>query len=172
MLDTFTFVGTFAMAAARGAKEVLAVDESPLALEIAATCARQNGLEGVITFSREDAKKALATAARDGGYDLVICDPPKLAPSRSAKDGALGAYRSLAGAGCRATRPGGVLVLCSCSSAVGLDDLTRALALGARDVRMQATVFDRHFQAGDHPVLAAFPEGLYLKTLVARVEAL
>ncbi len=173
VLDAFSFVGAFSMAAARGgAKELLAVDESPLALEVAAASARANGLDGKIVFSRDDAKTALATAGNGGGYDLVICDPPKLAPSRAAKDGALGAYRSLAAAGCRATRPGGVLVLCSCSSAVGLDDLTRALALGARDVRMQATVFDRHFQGGDHPVLAAFPEGLYLKTLIARVEAL
>jgi 23S rRNA (cytosine1962-C5)-methyltransferase len=173
VLDTFCFVGTFAMAAARGgASEVVAVDESPIAVEVAAACARANGLEGKIRFSRGDAKRALGEAAKEGGYDLVICDPPKLAPSKSSKDGALGAYRSLAGAGCRATKPGGVMVLCSCSSAVGLDDLTRALALGARDVRMQATVFDRHFQAGDHPVLAAFPEGLYLKSVIARVEAL
>jgi 23S rRNA (cytosine1962-C5)-methyltransferase len=63
-------------------------------------------------------------------------------------------------------------VFCSCSSAVGLDDLTRALALGAREARMQAAVFDRHFQGGDHPVPASFPEGLYLKSVIARVEAL
>ena len=105
-------------------------------------------------------------------FDLVICDPPKLAPSRASKEGALGAYKSLASAACRAVKPGGVLVFCSCSSAVSLDDLTRALALGARDARLQAVVFDRHFQGGDHPVPAAFPEGLYLKALIARVEAL
>src|SRR5262249_13309852 len=107
-----------------------------------------------------------------GGYDLVICDPPKLAPSRASKEGALGAYKSLASAACRATKPGGVLVLCSCSSAVGLDDLTRALALGARDARLSASVFNRHFQGADHPVPAAFPEGLYLKSVIARVEAI
>ena len=61
-------------------------------------------------------------------------------------------------------------MLCSCSSAIGIDDLTRALALGARDARIQATVFDRAFQGADHPVPAAFPEGLYLKSLLARIE--
>jgi 23S rRNA (cytosine1962-C5)-methyltransferase len=55
---------------------------------------------------------------------------------------------------------------------VGLDELTRALALGARDARMHAIVFDRHFQGADHPVPASFPEGLYLKTVIARIEAL
>jgi 23S rRNA (cytosine1962-C5)-methyltransferase len=173
VLDAYTFVGTFAMAAARGgATEVVAVDESAVAIEVGAECARQNKLADRIRFVREDARQAFQQASQRGGFDLVICDPPKLAPSRSAREGALGAYKSLAAAGCRATRPGGILVFCSCSSAVSLDDLTRALALGAREARMQAIIFDRHFQGGDHPVPAAFPEGLYLKSLIARVEAL
>lgn len=173
VLDAFAFVGTFSLGAARGgAAEVVAVDESPIAIEVGATCAKLNGLEGRIQYVREDAKHAFAEASRMGGYDLVICDPPKLAPSRSVKEGALGAYKSLASAACRATKPGGILVFCSCSSAITLDDLTRALALGAREARMAATVFDRHFQGGDHPVPASFPEGLYLKSVIARVEAL
>jgi 23S rRNA (cytosine1962-C5)-methyltransferase len=173
VLDAFCFVGTFAMAAARGgASEVVAVDESALAVEVGAECARQNGLSGRIKFERSDARKALARASQEGGFDLVICDPPKLSPTRGSKDGALGAYRALAAAGCKATRAGGIFVMCSCSSAISLDDLTRALALGAREARMHAVVFDRHFQGADHPVSAAFPEGLYLKSLVARLEAL
>lgn len=175
VLDLFSFVGTFAMAAARGgAREVVAVDESATAIEVGAECARENGLLDRISFVRDDARKALARASGEGeeGFDLVICDPPKLAASRAAREGALPAYQRLAAGACRAAKPGGVVVLCSCSSAVGLDDLTRALALGARDSRMQAVVFDRHFQGADHPVPAAFPEGLYLKSLIARVDTL
>jgi 23S rRNA (cytosine1962-C5)-methyltransferase len=171
VLDAFAFVGTFSLAAARGgATEVVAVDASALALEVGAECARMNGLDQRIHFVREDARKAFQQHGE--GFDLVICDPPKLAPSKAAKDGALGAYKSLASAACRALKPGGILVMCSCSSAVSLDDLTRALALGARDSRLQAVVFDRHFQGGDHPVPSAFPEGLYLKAVIARVEPL
>lgn len=171
VLDTYAFVGTIAMAAARGgAAEVVAIDESALALEVGAEQARRNGLAERISMRRQDARRALAAASSEGGFDLVVCDPPKLAPTRGSKDGAAGAYRALASAGCRATRAGGVLVLCSCSSAMTLDDLTRALALGARDARAQAIVFDRCFQGADHPVPAAFPEGLYLKSLLARIE--
>ena len=173
VLDTYAFVGSISMAAARGgATEVVAVDESALALEVGAEQARRNGLAERIAMRKKDARHALAEASSEGGYDLVICDPPKLAPTRGAKDGATGAYRALASAGCRATKPGGVLVLCSCSSAMGLDDLTRALALGARDARTSATIFDRCFQGADHPVPAAFPEGLYLKSLLARIDPL
>ena len=36
--------------------------------------------------------------------------------------------------------------------------------------RRRAVVVDRCFQGPDHPVVAAFPEGLYLKVLIARIE--
>jgi 23S rRNA (cytosine1962-C5)-methyltransferase len=101
---------------------------------------------------------------------LVIVDPPRLAPTRSAKDAALVAYAKLAELGCRATKHGGTLVFCSCSGAVDLWALTRALATGALRANVHAYIWDRAFQGADHPVSAAFPEGLYLKALLARVE--
>jgi 23S rRNA (cytosine1962-C5)-methyltransferase len=171
VLDTYSYVGPFAMAAARGgATEIVAVDESALALEVAAECARDNGFENRISHVRRDAKKALQEAGTQGGYDLVIVDPPRLAPTRTAKDSALVAYAKLAELGCRATKHGGILVFCSCSGAVDLWALTRALATGALRANVQAYVWDRAFQGADHPVSAAFPEGLYLKALLARIE--
>ncbi|HMI84466.1 MAG TPA: class I SAM-dependent rRNA methyltransferase [Polyangiaceae bacterium] len=173
VLDAYSYVGAFAMAAARGgATEVTAVDESAVALEVGAECARSNGLIDRIRYVRGDARERMNQAGREGGYDLVLCDPPKFAPTRGARAGALGAYQKLAQSGCRATRPGGLLLLSSCSAAVGLDALTRALAIGAREVNVRATVLERFFQGFDHPVLAAFPEGLYLKSLLAVVEPL
>ena len=100
----------------------------------------------------------------------MLCDPPKFAPSKGARTGALIAYQKLAQAACRATSPGGLLLLSSCSAAVGLDALTRALAVGAREVNVRAIVLERFFQGFDHPVTAAFPEGLYLKSVLAQVE--
>ena len=170
VLDAYTYVGSIALSAARGgALEVEAVDSSALALEVAAESMADNGLSGKVRFERGDAQSVLSHAGRTGGFDLVICDPPKLAPTRAAKQRALESMRKLAGAGCRATRAGGILVVSSCSAAVGLYDLTRAVALGARDVGTVTRVLDRIFQGPDHPVLAAFAEGLYLTTLVVEV---
>ncbi len=170
VLDTFSYVGAIALSAARGgATLVEAVDSSPLAVEIGAECAVRNGLGERIRFERADALEALNHAGRKGGYDLVVCDPPKLAPTRAARGRAQDNMRRLAGAGVRATRPGGLFVLCSCSAAVGLGELSRALALGARDVGARALIRERYFQGADHPVPAAFPEGLYLTCLIAEV---
>jgi 23S rRNA (cytosine1962-C5)-methyltransferase len=170
VLDAYAFVGAFAIAAARGgASEVVAVDESALAVEVGNECAAANGVGDRVKFTKGDARRALVEAK--GAFDIVIADPPRFAPARSAREQALVAYTKLAENACRATRPGGLVVVCSCSAAVDLPSLTRALSTGATRANLQATVLERWFQGADHPVPAAFSEGLYLKALVARVDA-
>lgn len=172
VLDAYSYVGPFAMAAARGgAKEVVAVDESALALEVGAECARLNGVEGKIKFEKRDARTALQEAGETGGFDLVLADPPRLAPTRGARDNALVGYTKVSELATRATKLGGLLVLSSCSAAVDMHALTRALAVGALRANRAAIVIDRSHQGPDHPVGAAHPEGLYLKSVVARIEA-
>jgi 23S rRNA (cytosine1962-C5)-methyltransferase len=108
--------------------------------------------------------------------DVLICDPPKLARggggtgSHRNQQNALKGYRRFASDTCAALAPGGLFAFCSCSAAVGMDDLQRVMALGAKQVGRRAVILERHFQGPDHPVPAAFPEGLYLSTLVGRVE--
>ncbi len=168
VLDAYSFVGAFALGAARGgAQKVVAVDESAIALEVGAECARLNNLEGGVEFVKHDARKFLAEAK--GGFDVVVVDPPRLAPTRGSRDNALHAYSKLAEAGCQAVAPGGILVYCSCSGAVDVFSLSRALATGARRANVEATIFERGFQGADHPGPAAFPEGVYLKWVMARI---
>jgi 23S rRNA (cytosine1962-C5)-methyltransferase len=166
VLDAYSYVGAFGLAAARAGADVTSVDESALAIEIGAENARANGLS--LHFERADARQVMANA--HATYDLTVVDPPRLAPTRSAREQALVMYSKLAELGCKATKPGGLLVLCSCSAAVDLTALTRALATGAVRANVSALVVERSFQGADHPVPAAFGEGLYLKALVARIE--
>jgi 23S rRNA (cytosine1962-C5)-methyltransferase len=169
VLDAYSYVGAFGMAAARGgAAHVLSVDENALAIEVGALNARANHVSEKMEMVPRDARRVLSDAR--GSYDLAIVDPPRLAPTRAARDKAMFAYAKLAELGCRAVRPGGTLVFCSCSAAVNLEMLSRALSLGALRANVQAIVTERMFQGADHPVSAAFPEGLYLKTLFVRVE--
>ncbi len=169
VLDAYSYVGGFGLAAARAGAEVTCVDESAIAIEIGAENARSNGLAERIRFERGDARRVMQEA--HAAFDLTIVDPPRLAPTRSAREQALVMYSKLAELGCRATKPGGILVLCSCSAAVDLSALTRALATGAVRANVSPLVVERAFQGADHPVPAAFGEGLYLKALVARIEA-
>ncbi len=170
VLDTFCYVGAIGLAAARGgAAQVLGIDKSVPAVLAAAQNAERNGFSSTVEFEELDANQAFKRAAGAGGVDIVVCDPPKLASGRKARDNALGAYRKLAAGAVAAVKSGGLLVFCSCSGSVGGDALQRALALGARDAQRRAVIIERLSQGADHPVAAAFPEGAYLKVLVARI---
>jgi 23S rRNA (cytosine1962-C5)-methyltransferase len=171
VLDCYAFVGAAGMSMARaGAKEVLSVESSEAAVQTAKHCIELNRLQQVMRIERGDATKALETAAKEGGYDIVLCDPPKLMPGRASFEKAQKAMQRLARAAIEATVPGGLLILCSCSAGLGLHELHRALAIGAARAERQALVLERVFQDVDHPVPAAFNEGLYLSALIARVE--
>lgn len=166
VLDTYCYVGSIALAAARGgASEVVAVDTSAPALAVAEKIAGVNGLAERVRWVQADAPAELERSR--GSFDLVVCDPPKLAPTRAARARAQGAMRRLAAAASAATREGGLIVISSCSAALGHAELARALALGARDVGRQSLILERLFQGADHPVPAAFPEGSYLSSIIA-----
>ncbi len=171
VLDAYCYVGSVALSAARGgATEVVAVDTSLPALEVATQAALDNGFAGQVRCLQADAVAELGRS--HAAFDLVVCDPPKLAPTRSARARGQNAMRRLAGAASSAVRDGGLIVLSSCSAAIGSAELARALALGSRDVGRQALVLERLYQGPDHPVPAAFPEGLYLSSVIAESRCL
>lgn len=171
VLDLYCFVGAFAMAAARGgAKEVIAVDSSAPAIASASRQSHLNGLLNKIRFERADARKRMAElASQHERFDIVVLDPPKLAPTIKHLDRARPAYRKLNADAARLVAPGGVLITCSCSAAMTSDDFLRTVTLGARDAQRDLTLIHWAQQGIDHPTPAAFPEGRYLKCATFRV---
>ncbi len=172
VLDAHAYVGSSALCAARGgATEVLAVDTSARAIDVGRSLAEKNGLAARIQYLRADANDVLDEAA-DKPYGMVICDPPKFAKARGERQGGMRAMRRLVAKAVRATAVDGLVVVSSCSAAIGVSELTRLCSLAAADVGRRLSVVERHFQGPDHPVPCAFPEGLYLSTLITRVQAL
>ena len=149
----------------------MSIDENVLALETGARCATANGLSDSISFTRGRVSSFLQSSTKKDKFDLVILDPPATAPHQKAVHRARKHLTWLVRQTCPLLRPGGFLVLSVCSAAVDLETIHRVLAVGAREAGMYAVVVERWFQGGDHPVGAAFPEGLYLKSLIARIEA-
>lgn len=166
VLDTYCFVGSIGLLAKRaGAGQVVCVDSSASALELGANFARANDLD--VSFERAKALDYLGAAGPM--FDIVIADPPKLAQSRAGLKKAMHAFRGICAATVARTTPSGIAIVSSCSAALGIDQVERCLALGARDVGRNVVVFERISQGGDHPVPPAFPEGRYLSTALAYV---
>ena len=173
VLDAFCYLGGFGLAAARGgAESVLSLDSSAPALANAAGLALKNGQADRIRYQCEDTRSALPELARRHElFDLVVLDPPKLAPSGRHLDAGRRAYRRVNANALRLVEPGGLLFTCSCSGVMRVEDWLRTLAMAARDADRELTLLGVYGAGEDHPVPAAFPEGRYLKCALARVQA-
>ncbi|KAL2641303.1 hypothetical protein R1flu_008890 [Riccia fluitans] len=85
VLDLCCYSGGFALnAIVGGASHVTGDDSSGPAIELAKANAALNGIEeGRCTFIRQDIKHFLSLSVAEGrSWDVVILDPPKLAPNR------------------------------------------------------------------------------------------
>ncbi len=171
VLNLYGYTGGFSVAAGLGgASAVTTVDLAPRAIELAQATWARNGLPATHRGVVSDVPQFLAEAAAQGErWDLIVCDPPSFAPSERALPAALEGYRSLHRACLKVLAPAGLYVAASCSSHVDRDDFDATL----RDVALRPgaalQVLTRGGGAADHPRLAAFPEGDYLKVVVARV---
>lgn len=172
VLDLYSYVGAFALAAARGgARYVHAFDKNAAIVTEAASIASMNGLGDRIEHARQDVKNVLSKLAQDGArYDLAIVDPPKLAPTARHLERARSAYRRLNAQVLALMAPGGLVASCSCSAAMRPEELIRTLAMAARDVSRRVRLLHLGQQGLDHPVPAAFPEGRYLKCALVEVD--
>lgn len=171
VLDVFANVGGFGLAAlAGGAAGVVAVDSSGPALALAEESVRRMGLAERYSTRQEDAFEALAGLAGER-FDIVVCDPPAFAPSKQAVPAGLRGYEKLARQSAPLVGAGGILVLCSCSHAVGAEAFHGACVEGLRKAgRGGALIFSG--RAGpDHPVHIGLPETGYLKALIFRLDS-
>jgi len=166
VLDIFCYTGGFALNAAKGgAQKVAGVDTSKAAIELAQENARLNDLQD-IQFQRGD---ALSVLHQERQVDLIILDPPKLAPSRRELAHALRHYQRLNREALRLLKPGGLLFTCSCSAALKLEAFRDILREAAHQAERTITILKVTSAGPDHPVHPAFPEGHYLTCLLIAV---
>ncbi len=172
VLDVFSHVGGFALAAlAGGAESALAVDASAAALELAGQGAGATGVADRFASRRGDAFAAMEALQAEGArFDLVVCDPPAFAPAKPALEAGLRAYERVARLAAALVAPGGNLCLCSCSHAADLAQFRNASARGIGRAGRRAQLLHTGFAGPDHPQLPQLAESGYLKALFFRLD--
>ena len=172
VLDLFGYTGGFSIhAAAAGARSTDTVDVARAAIEAARRNFERNHLSLAHAKFHVSDVFAFLTAAVERGdhWDIVISDPPSFAASKDAVPAALQAYRRLHGLAAAVTMPDGLLCAASCSSHVGKKDFLKSIEAGARLADRRWLIEGCYGAAFDHPSLAAFPEGEYLKFAIGRL---
>ncbi|ADY53455.1 Conserved hypothetical protein CHP00095 [Pseudopedobacter saltans DSM 12145] len=172
VLDSFCYSGGFSLnSLLNGAEKVVSVDSSALAIETLEKNIVINGFEGISHIAiQSDVNKQLRVFKENGDkFDVVILDPPKYAPSRSALDRAARAYKDLNRLGMQILERGGLLATFSCSGAMDIETFKQVIAWAALDAGKEVQIIYQFCQPEDHPVRISFPEGEYLKGLLCRV---
>ncbi len=174
VLDLFAYTGGFSVYAARGgAREVTSVDVNRASLDVAARNMALNHRHQTVEHAKHqliagDVFTVLGSLRRaQRKFDVVIVDPPSFAGAKERVPSALASYRRLTQLGVSVMHPGGVLVHSSCSSHVSAAAFFKTIRQAAYDSGWQVRELERTGHPVDHPV--TFPEGAYLKCLIAKV---
>ena len=174
VLDLHTFLGAFAITAAKaGAEKVWAVDSSEKAIEAAQENAALNGVEDKIIFRKEKAERLLE--ALEGGQlpekpDFILLDPPNLVHNKKHLPQALKLLARMAGTAMKALPKGGYLAVSTCSHHIARGMFVEALSGAAARVGKKAVLVELRGQSKDHPILLSMPETEYLHFALLRMQ--
>ncbi|KAL7536050.1 hypothetical protein ACHAWF_005348 [Thalassiosira exigua] len=180
VLDLCCYNGGFALnAMIRGhAASVTGVDSSQEAIDAAVANAKLNGLaEKDISFMKNDIATFMKGAiTADEEFDVIVLDPPKLAPSLSSLDKASRKYHALNRDAMNLINKtqGGLLLTCTCSAAMTQKDggqyflnVVNGAALSAKRMVKLLSVSGA---APCHTLApASFPAGAYLTAALFHV---
>jgi 23S rRNA (cytosine1962-C5)-methyltransferase len=174
VLNCFSYTGGFSVYAALTSEKtyVTSVDISAPAIEAARQQFILNGLDpNQHQFLVEDIFDYLEHAQSAGEqFDVVVLDPPAFAKTQSARANALKAYRRLNTLGMQVLRPGGILLTCSCSGVIGMDDMLAVVSISAQRSHRSVQLLETYTHGVDHPINIAMPETAYLKVVICRIE--
>ena len=168
VLNCFSYSGAFSVYAfGGGAREVVSLDSSMPALELAEKNLALNGFaEAPGELLKGDAFAYLKETDRK--FDVIVLDPPSLAHKRSDVSAATGGYKFLNLHALKHLNPGGLLLTFSCSQHLSTDLFQKVVFGAAVDARRKVSIVKRLGQPIDHPVSLHHPEGEYLKGLALR----
>ncbi len=172
ILNCFSFTGGFSVYALKsGAKKVINIDSSSEALALA----EKNFMVNKIAPAKyeninEDVFKYLRYC-RDAGqqFDVIILDPPKFAESASQIEKASRGYKDINLLALKLLKKNGILFTFSCSGHIVSDLFNKIISDAAIDSGKVVHIIKYLTQSPDHTMLTSFPEGLYLKGLICKV---
>ena len=171
VLDCFSFLGGFALHAAReGAAHVHLLDQSAEAVAASQRNAAANGLADQCSFDTVNVfdwlKSQTAVKPHEKvipRFDLIVLDPPSFTRNRASVPDALRGYKEIHLRALKLLRPGGTLATFCCSHHVDATTFQDVILSAAYDTRRILRRVAAYSQSPDHPIIPMIPETEYLK---------
>lgn len=173
VLNCFSYTGAVGVyCQSQGASETINVDTAADALSLAKRNYSLNQLAVDDShFVQDDVFKALRAYRQAGErFDMVVLDPPKFVENKQHLQHACRGYKDINLLALQLLNPGGILCTFSCSGLMPEDLFRKVVADAALDAGRELRYLEFLTQSWDHPVSSNYPEGLYLKGLIGRVD--
>ena len=170
VLDCFTHTGSFGINALKGgAKEVVFVDSSRPALEIANKNYEVNGYKKFNAIVADAQEYICSEQAQTEQYEVVNIDPPGLIKSKKDFHAGYKHYAKLNEQAIRLLKNGGIFATSSCSHHLSMNDFKKMLQEAVSRAGKRAIFLELSTQAKDHPILLSMPETQYLKFAILKI---
>ena len=169
VLNCFSYTGGFSVyALAGGAKIATSVDTSQSALDLAKENIKLNGFHtDRCQFICDDVKHYLKNCTER--FDALVLDPPAFIKDRRKKKEGVAGYKSINEMALKIVADKGILITCSCSNHLTLDEFRFLLSEAGGKARKILNILEIYTHGIDHTQLVPFTEGQYLKCFFLRV---
>ena len=172
ILNCFSYTGGFSAYAIKGgAVKITNVDSSLDALSLAEKNLLLNSIDSSKYENVVDDVFKYLRKLRDANkhFDIIILDPPKFAESASQVEKAGRGYKDINLLAIKLLNTNGLLVTFSCSGHITTDLFSKIISDAALDSGKTVHIIKHLTQSSDHTMLTSFPESLYLKGLICKV---
>ena len=169
VLDCFTHTGSFGLNCVKGgAKQVVSIDISKLAIEQSKRNAILNNMEDKIEFVCADVFDYLDTIKKRS-FDLIILDPPAFTKSKATIMSAYNGYKHINSKAMSILGRGGYLVSCSCSHFMNEELYVKMLLEAAKENNLTLKQISYSQQGKDHPIILSDKQTDYLKFYILQL---
>lgn len=171
VLDCFSHAGGFGLHAAKyGAKAVLCVDISALAVAEITANAFRNNLTNVSAVKADVFALLRTYQDTNNQFDVIVLDPPAFTKNLDKLEKAYAGYKEINLQAMKLITAGGYLVTCSCSHYMTPELFLEMLQEAAVDSGRTVQMIEFRTQGKDHPTLLGLEESLYLKCIILRID--
>ncbi|HOJ43028.1 MAG TPA: class I SAM-dependent rRNA methyltransferase [Syntrophorhabdaceae bacterium] len=167
VLNCFSYTGGFSIyALAAGANKVINVDTSEDALELARKNVLINGFDiNKCSFLKMDVKEYLKENKER--FDALVLDPPAFIKDRKKINEGKTGYKTINEFALKSLKEDGILLTCSCSAHLKMEDFRYLLVEAAGKVKKHLKILETFTHGIDHLQGVSFVEGSYLKCIIA-----
>ncbi len=170
VLDLFCNEGGFAINAAfAGAKEIIAIDSSKIAIEKGIKNSELNEYKNIKFLCNDVFEYLKSLETSKNIFDVIILDPPSFTKSKKNVNQAISGYIELNTSAMKLLKSDSILFTFSCSHHIDEKMFENIITKSAKNSKRKVQILNFKNCSYDHPILPQMDETKYLKSYILKI---